>query len=119
MDGIPMRGGSVRENPRIKKGALLANQAYEAIKHELIYAEEPQGRELIGSHLAKRFGISRTPVHAALARLQEDGLVEPIPGKGTRVVPIDAGYIQEVFEVRFALECLAARKAAPFIDDQE
>ena len=55
-----------------------------------------------------RLGLSRTPVREALARLQEDGLVETEPKRYTRVAPLDRREARDAFPVVAALHALAA-----------
>lgn len=61
--------------------------------------------------LAERLGVSRTPVRAALAILEREGLLVSAPRRGFTVREITAGEIVDAFEVRGALEGLACRIA--------
>ena len=56
--------------------------------------------------------VSRQPVLQALRRLKDDGLVQDAPGRGLQVAPLEAAWIASVYEVRGALNALAARLAA-------
>jgi DNA-binding GntR family transcriptional regulator len=62
--------------------------------------------------VARQLAVSRQPVLQALRRLKDDGLVQDAPGRGLQVAPLDAGWIAGVYEVRGALDALAARLAA-------
>jgi GntR family transcriptional regulator of vanillate catabolism len=62
--------------------------------------------------VVERLGVSRTPVRAALIRLQEEGLVEPIPSGGFAVRSFSEHEIRDSIELRGTLEGLAARLAA-------
>jgi GntR family transcriptional regulator of vanillate catabolism len=62
--------------------------------------------------VVERLGVSRTPVRAALARLQEEGLVEAIPSGGYAVRAFSEQEVNEAIELRGVLEGLAARLAA-------
>jgi DNA-binding GntR family transcriptional regulator len=62
--------------------------------------------------LAAQLGVSRTPVREALLRLSRERLVEIFPRAGTRVRHFSEHDIQEIFDLRIALEALAIRKAA-------
>src|SRR6202000_2929018 len=59
-----------------------------------------------------RLGVSRTPVRAALARLEHEGLVETLPGGGYAVRAFSRADVHDAIEIRGALEGLAARLAA-------
>lgn len=62
--------------------------------------------------VVERLGVSRTPVRAGLIRLQEDGLLEPIPSGGFAVRSFSETEIRDSIEMRGTLEGLAARLAA-------
>jgi DNA-binding GntR family transcriptional regulator len=76
----------------------------------------PQQR-LVEQHLAHELGVSRTPIREALRRLEADGYVLTAPGGGLVVVDHLSEDIQEIYEIRQALEGeavrLAAERAAP------
>ncbi|MCX7935224.1 MAG: GntR family transcriptional regulator, partial [Planctomycetota bacterium] len=59
--------------------------------------------------VAREIGISPAPVLEAMLRLQEEGLLEALPRRGTRVRIITADYLLGQLLVREALECEAAR----------
>lgn len=62
--------------------------------------------------LAELLGVSRSPVREGMLRLAEAGLVEIIRNRGFRVLPPRARDVEEIVEIRLALEPAAARKAA-------
>jgi DNA-binding GntR family transcriptional regulator len=62
--------------------------------------------------VARQLAVSRQPVLQALRRLKDDGLVQDAPGRGLQVAPLDASWIASVYQVRGALDALAARLAA-------
>ena len=70
------------------------------------------GERLAELALVEQLGVSRTPVRAALQKLQEEGLLEPIPGGGCAVRAFSEADIRDAIEVRGTLEGLAARLAA-------
>ena len=70
------------------------------------------GERLSELSVVDQLGVSRTPVRAALARLEEEGLLEPIPSGGFAVRAFAVGDIRDALELRGTLEGLAARLAA-------
>lgn len=62
--------------------------------------------------LAKKFGVSRTPIREAIRQLSSAGLVEIRPRRGAVVVPVDPIMIGQAFEAAAELEALAAKWAA-------
>lgn len=72
---------------------------------------QPKER-LVENDIAKELAVSRFWVRDALKVLETKGLIKVIPYKGAIVCDIDEEEIEELFEIRIELECLAARKAA-------
>ena len=69
--------------------------------------------------LAEKLGVSRTPIREAIRKLELEGLVVMVPRKGAYVAGISMKDIHEVYELRSALEALAASLAAVRITDEE
>lgn len=82
--------------------------AYGRLKEEIRTARMPPGFQATEPEIALRLGMSRTPVREALIRLQSEGLVELIPRRGARVLPLRADDMREIYEVLSALEPQAA-----------
>ncbi|GAB5458339.1 MAG: GntR family transcriptional regulator [Henriciella sp.] len=87
-------------------------QAYEEIKRRVLNNEYPPGYQTLEGELATQLGVSRTPVREALIRLENEGLVELIPRRGFRVVPLDISDMEEIYSILTALECEAAETLA-------
>lgn len=85
----------------------------------IVRLELPPGKSFSENELAEKLGISRSPVRAALARLQEDGFIENSGRVGLKTVDIDARYVRNVYEIRAVLEGLCARKSVKLIPDEE
>ena len=62
--------------------------------------------------MALALGMSRTPVHEALVRLQNEGLVQVVPRHGMRVLPVSPTDMAEIYQILTALECMAAELLA-------
>ncbi|HVY15429.1 MAG TPA: GntR family transcriptional regulator [Rhodopila sp.] len=77
------------------------------------------GQRIRQAELALSFGISRQPVSHALHLLKREGLVEEHGKKGLRVVPLDLVRIGELYQVRQAIDGLAARLAAEQVRARE
>ena len=90
----------------------LAEYAYTAIRNDILAGRfAPSGR-LVQDELARRLGISRTPVREAITRLEHEGLVRLIPRRGAVVHRVTPQDILGIYEVREELERLAVRLAA-------
>lgn len=70
------------------------------------------GERLTQEEIAEQLRVSRSPVLQALRMLKQDGLIEDAPGRGVQVTPLDPVRIGHLYEVRGALDSLAARLAA-------
>jgi DNA-binding GntR family transcriptional regulator len=70
------------------------------------------GSRLVIEELATRYGVSHMPIREALRVLHGEGLVVIEPNRGARVRPIYRGFIEDVFDVRCAIETMLARRAA-------
>lgn len=87
-------------------------KVYAALRDQIVDGVLPQGSPLPEQEISQRFEASRTPIREALQRLSREGLVELVPGKGAFVAEIHLPDIIELFQLREALEPLAARLAA-------
>jgi DNA-binding GntR family transcriptional regulator len=94
----------------------LKTKIYEILRNEIITLCLSPGEPLLEQTLARRFKVSRTPIREVLRRLNHEGLVEIIPQKGAFVAVIGLSDVHEVFQIREALEGLAARIAASRMD---
>jgi DNA-binding GntR family transcriptional regulator len=77
-----------------------------------VAGERPAGSKLRQVEIARRYGVSTTPVREALATLQREGLVRLHPQRGAVVFLPDVDDLREHYEIRAALEALAAAKVA-------
>ena len=87
----------------------LADEAYLAIRDEMLRGQLGPGTPLSRRRLARQLGMSVLPVSDALKRLEEDGLVETRARAGTRVKVPTRTDVRELYELREALETQAAR----------
>lgn len=85
--------------------------AYEFIRERIISGEFEGGRKITTEDVATSIGLSRMPVREALRQLASEGLVTLLPNRGARVTMPSIEQVQELFEMRAALEGLAAATA--------
>jgi DNA-binding GntR family transcriptional regulator len=90
----------------------LNEVVYDAIKERIIASKFSSGFRLQEEHLVKLLGTSKTPIKIALAKLEQEGLVETIPRRGTYVIELTNEMMIEIYSLREVLEGLAARVAA-------
>ena len=104
---------------RIRKRPSLKDEAYQRIKTLILSDTLGSGDMLEMDWLASELGISRTPIREAFLMLEQEGLVETIPYRGTFVIDVSKRDVEEIYQVREVLEALAVRLATPVIPDEE
>ena len=87
-----------------QEGGSIAAQVHELLMEQILDMELRPFQELSEARLAAEFGVSRTPVREALARLARRGLVEILPQRGTIVSPLSEDLIAKSRFIREALE---------------
>ncbi|MCS7219142.1 MAG: GntR family transcriptional regulator, partial [Thermus sp.] len=97
--------------PALEK-ATEVQQAYQRLREAILQGELLPGQRLVEKELSERFGLGRAAIRTALAKLEQDGLVESEPYRGAWVRVITEEEAVEILEARMALECLAVRHAA-------
>jgi DNA-binding GntR family transcriptional regulator len=77
---------------------------YRALLEKIISGEIAPGQRLVEEDLARTYGVSRTPIREVLLSLVKDGCVERARNCGARVVAFKAEDVEELFDLRTALE---------------
>lgn len=90
----------------------LVDQVYRSLLDAISEGSLAPGERLTQEDIAERLAVSRQPVLQALRLLKKDGFVLDAPGRGVLVAPLDPEWISKVYQVRGALDALAARLAA-------
>ena len=90
----------------------LGLQAYDELRRMLVTGRLEPGTQLVNRKLADEIGMSMTPVREAVTRLASEGLVEHVPGAGAFVRRITPAELAQLYDLREALEPLAAAQAA-------
>lgn len=97
----------------------LRELVLEAIREAIINGTLQPRERLMEIQLAEELGVSRTPIREALRKLELEGFIVMVPRKGAYVADLTFKDIADVFEIRAALEGLAAGLAAERITDEE
>lgn len=90
----------------------LGDRVYEHLREMVLSGELEAGDRLSVPNLALRFAVSRSPIREAVQRLIQDGLAVDEPRRGATVTSVSSEHLAGLFEIREALEGLAARLAA-------
>ena len=94
----------------------LRDVVFRTLRHKILLGEIRPGERLMEVKLTKMLGVSRTPIREAIKMLSMEGLVSVTPRKGAVVTEITAQDLQDVLEVRRALEELAVSLACERIN---
>jgi DNA-binding GntR family transcriptional regulator len=97
----------------------IADRVFEQIRKAIVEGEIAAGSKISEPELAKAYGISRGPLREAIGRLESCGLVVRKPNIGARVVALSSAQLLEIFEIREALEGMAARLAARRMQNED
>lgn len=97
----------------------LADQVFHQVKREIVENRLPADTILAEGPLAARFDVSRAPAREALKRLAEHGFVRGVPRVGYIVTSVSLRDFDEVFQMRLALEPLAAELAVPRLTEED
>jgi DNA-binding GntR family transcriptional regulator len=87
------------------------DEVYEAMRQAILTHVFKPGERLQVEEISQKLGVSLTPVRHALQQLATEGLIEIHPRSGTYVSTVSPEDIEETFEIRCALETLAAERA--------
>jgi GntR family transcriptional regulator, vanillate catabolism transcriptional regulator len=96
-------------------GESNASQAVKAqlrLREMILAGQLPPGARIAELAIVERLGVSRTPIRAALMRLEQEGLLQYLPGGGYAVRTFSPREVADAIELRGTVEGLAVRLAA-------
>lgn len=96
----------------LPSGMSLAEGLYTALREEILDGSLAADTRLRETEIAQRFGVSRTPVREALKKLELEGLIADLPGRGLTVTKPSLSDILDAYLIREVIEGLATRLAA-------
>ena len=103
-------------SPQTAPRPLLKDQAYQALKESIIGGTFAPGTFLSERQLAAQLDMSKTPVRAALERLENEGFIAVSPQQGIVVRELPLHEIVDLFDIRIALETFVLRSSAGRLD---
>jgi DNA-binding GntR family transcriptional regulator len=90
----------------------LVDRVYRTLTDAISDGSLAPGERITQEDIAQQLAVSRQPVLQALRLLKKDGFVQDAPGRGLQVAPLDPQHTRNLYQVRGALDALAARLAA-------
>nr|WP_299244432.1 GntR family transcriptional regulator [uncultured Halomonas sp.] len=109
----------ILENSEAPEVRTLAERVFNQLQDAIVRGELAPGTKITEPGLSKVYGISRGPLREAMRRLETHRLIERVPHVGARVVKLSMQELIELFDVREALESMAARLAARHMTAEE
>lgn len=111
----------MQDNMQVKMDEFLPlrDVVFNTLRQAILTGELKPGERLMEIHLASRLGVSRTPIREAIRKLELEGLVIMIPRRGAEVAKITEKSMQDVLEVRRALDTLCVELACERISEEE
>jgi len=97
---------------KLKARPDYVEEVYKALLDAICAGTLAPGLRITQEEIADQFSVSRSPVLQAIRLLKNDGLLTDAPGRGILVAPLEPELIAHIYEIRSALDGLAARLAA-------
>ena len=97
----------------------LRDVVFNTLRDAILRGELKPGERLMEMHLANKLGVSRTPIREAIRMLEQEGLAVTVPRKGAQVARMTEKDLQDVLEVRDALDELAVSSACAHITEEQ
>ena len=96
----------------------LRDVVFNTLRQAILTGELKPGERLMEIHLADQLGVSRTPIREAIRKLELEGLVTMIPRRGAEVAQITEKSMNDVLEVRRAVDALCVELACERIGEE-
>lgn len=96
----------------------LRDVVFNTLRQAILTGDLKPGERLMEIHLANKLGVSRTPIREAIRKLELEGLVTMIPRRGAEVAQITEKSMNDVLEVRRAMDALCVELACDRISDE-
>ena len=97
----------------------LRDVVFNTLREAILKGDLKPGERLMELQLASKLGVSRTPIREAIRRLEQEGLAVTTPRKGAEVAKMTLKDMEDVLEIRDALDELAVRIACQKISDEQ
>jgi DNA-binding GntR family transcriptional regulator len=103
-------------NPALESSGTYQQVAYDHVKGRIMRLELKPGAYITDTQVAAELNVSRTPVREAFYRLEHEGLLVNQARRGWRVYTLSLQDVQQIFDIKEALEGMVARQAATCVD---
>ena len=114
-----MANTAFKTNLAVTRPTTLRDQVVGRLREAITQGDFPPGARLIERHMCELLGVSRTLVREGLRQLEAEGLVQILAYRGPVVARLNASEVRELYEVRAALEGVAARRCAEHASQEQ
>lgn len=97
----------------------LRDVVFNTLREAILKGELKPGERLMEIQLASQLGVSRTPIREAIRMLEQEGLAVTMPRKGAEVAKMTLKGMEDVLEIRAALDELASQLACDRISEEQ
>ncbi len=97
---------------------FLADKVFLQLEEDILTEKYKAGEVLTESKLSDTLGVSRTPIREAIRRLEQEELISYLP-KGVKVLGISSSDLRDIYDIRIAIEGMAAEKTAENITEEQ
>ena len=101
---------------KLKIQPQLTELVYNALVDAICEGKLKPGERIFQEKLAKQFGVSRQPIQQALMLLKKQGFVDSSGSQGVVVTPLESSFVENIYQIRFAIDGLACRETAANIN---
>lgn len=97
----------------------IADRMFQDLRRSILEGGMPAGKKISEPELAAAYGVSRGSLREAIGKLENCSLVTRRPNIGARIISFSIDQLMEVYQIREAMEGMAARLAAQNMTEQE
>lgn len=97
----------------------LSERVFDIVREQIVSGRLATETPIRQDALAAELGVSKIPLREALARLEQEGLLTSQANRGFFVQPLSAAQVEEIYELRLAIEPAAAAHAASVADEDD
>lgn len=117
-DGLALEEGRARGEGVIVV-QTLADRIFAIVRERIVAGTIPADRTIRQDALAAELGVSKIPLREAMARLEQEGLLDGVANRGYMIAPLSAAQAEDIYGLRLKLEPAAAAQAAMVAKDED
>ncbi|WP_294235387.1 GntR family transcriptional regulator [uncultured Sphingomonas sp.] len=118
LDGLALEEGRARGEGVIVV-QTLADRIFAIVRERIVAGTIPADRTIRQDALAAELGVSKIPLREAMARLEQEGLLDGVANRGYMIAPLSAAQAEDIYGLRLKLEPAAAAQAAMVATDED